>query len=211
MSPDPSTLGGRLSLRDRESLYPAQQKLFDHMIDTAIPRAESAGFRARTDLGQLIGPFNPALLNPATGSAFLELQFTEQRYTSLSERVRQVVILTVGAVWRAPYELYAHSAVARQAGLSDDAIHALANGELPHDLSGPEAVAYRVARALTVEHRIDEALYRDAEGVFGSAGVMDIAELAGIYHTVCAILNAFAIPAPDDRLTGDSAQFETHK
>ncbi|WP_343600035.1 carboxymuconolactone decarboxylase family protein [Mycobacterium sp.] len=160
------------------------------MLDTVIPWAESAGFQVCNDAGQLIGPFNPALLNPAIGWAFLELQFTEEQHTSLSERMRQIVILTVGAIWRAPCELYAHSAVARQAGLSDDTVDALANGELADDLTEPEAVAHRVARALTVEHRIDEALYRDAEGPFGSAGVMDIVVLAGIYHTVGAILNA---------------------
>jgi hypothetical protein len=35
----------------------------------------------------------------------------------------------VGAVWRAPYELYAHSAVARSAGLPDLVVRALAAGE----------------------------------------------------------------------------------
>jgi hypothetical protein len=107
MSTHPATLGGRLPLLDRESLAPAQKKLFDQMMDNVVPRADSAGFVARTDAGQLIGPFNPALLNPAIGSAFLELQFTEETHTSLSQRTRQVVILTVGAVWQAPCELYA--------------------------------------------------------------------------------------------------------
>lgn len=196
MSDDPTTLGGRLRLFARDSLAPARRKLFDQMMDEVIPWADSAGFLARTDDGEFIGPFNPALLNPATGTAFLELQFTEETHTSLSQRTRQVIILTVGAVWQAPYELYAHSAVARQAGLSDDAVRTLASGGLPDDLSRQEAVAHRVARALSVEHHLDDALYREAEDLFGPAGVMDIVTLAGIYHTVCAILNTFAIPAP---------------
>lgn len=198
MSADPSTLGGRLPLLDPQSLAPKQRKLFDQMMDTWIPWAEAAGFRARTDAGQLIGPFNPILLNPAIGSSFLEFQLTEERHTSLSPRTRQVIILTVGGVWQAPYELYAHSAVARQAGLSDDAVHTLAEGALPLDLSDHEAVAHRVARTLSVEHRLDEALYHEAERHFGPEGVADIAVLTGSYHTVCAMLNAFAIPAPSD-------------
>lgn len=43
----------------------------------------------------------------------------EDKHTSLDARVRQVVILAVGAVWKADYQLYAHAAVARKAGLSD--------------------------------------------------------------------------------------------
>lgn len=192
---DPAALGGRLPLVHRQSLAPAQKKLYDHMADNVVPWADSAGFRARTDDGRLIGPFNPALLNPAIGSAFLELQSVEESRTSLSQRARQVVILTVGAVWRSPYELYAHSAVGWQAGLSDDAVRALADGSLPEDLSEREAVAHRIARALSVEHRVDDALYRQAEALFGTEGVVDIVMLVGIYHTVCAILNAFAVPA----------------
>lgn len=195
MSTDPAPLGGRLPLLDRESLALEQKKLFDQMADKVVPWADSMGFVARTDGGQFIGPFNPALLNPDIGSAFLELQFTEENRTSLSQRIRQVVILTVGAVWQAPYELYAHSAVGRHAGLSDDAVHTLAAGGLPRDVTEEEAVAHRVARALSLEHRIDDALYADAEALFGAEGVIDIVVLVGIYHTVCAILNAFAIPA----------------
>lgn len=141
-------------------------------------------------------PFNPALLNPATGSSFLQLQFSEEAHTSLSQRTRQVVILTVGAVWQAPYELYAHSAVGRRAGLADDAVRTLAAGGLPEQLSDDEVVAHRVARALSVEHHVEDALYREAENRFGPTGVADIVMLTGIYHTVCAILNVFAIPAP---------------
>ena len=188
MSTDPATLGGRLPLLDRESLAPAQKELFDQMMDNVVPRADSSGFVARTDAGgQLIGPFNPALLNPAIGSAFLELQFTEETHTSLSQRTRQVVILTVGAVWQAPYELYAHSAVGRRAGLSDDAVRTLAAGGLPQDLTEQEVVAHRVARALSVEHRVDDTLFREAEALFGASssylrllvGSVDVSGLCG--------------------------------
>ncbi len=196
MSVDDGGLGGRLRLYDREGLDPGQRELFDGLTKVAVPWAESAKFRARTDTGRLIGPFNPALLTPAISSAFVEFAVTEQTNTSLSKRCREVIILSVGAVWRAPYELYAHCAVALQAGLPDKAVRTLADGGLPDDLTKDEAVAHLVARALSVEHRLDDALYREAESTLGSEGVMDAAVLTGIYHTVCAVLNAFEIPAP---------------
>ncbi len=188
--------GGRLRLYDREALDPAQRELFDWLMNVAVPWAQAAKFRARTDTGRLIGPFNPALLTPAISSALLELAVTEQKNTSLSKRCREVIILTVGAVWRAPYELYAHCAVALQAGLPGNAVRTLADGGLPDDLTEDETVAHRVARALSVERRLDDALYRESEATLGPAGVMEAVVLTGIYHTVCAILNAFEIPAP---------------
>ncbi len=196
MSVDHSALGGRLPLYDRESLDPAQKELFDWLMNAAVPWAADADFQACTETGRLIGPFNAALLTPAISSAFIALAVAEQKNTSLGKRSREVIILTVGAVWQAPYELYARCAVARHVGLSDDAVRTLADGELPKDLTDAETVAHRVARALSLEHHLDEALYREAEALLGPDGVMETVVLTGIYHTVCAILNAFEIPAP---------------
>jgi 4-carboxymuconolactone decarboxylase len=114
----------------------------------------------------------------------------------LNERVRQVVILAVGAVWRADYELYAHSAAALKAGISDPAVKALANGEIPDDLSDDEKIAARVARELTTNHRVDDTLYRQAENAFGRKGLVDMAALIGAYHAVCTTLTLFEVPAP---------------
>ena len=107
-----------------------------------------------------------------------------------------MIILAIGAVWRSAYELYAHAAAARKAGLAEAAIQTLVAGGLPEDLSEVEKIAQRYARQLTVEHRVDEILYREAEQAFGRRGLMDIAHLAGAYYTVCALLNAFEVPAP---------------
>jgi 4-carboxymuconolactone decarboxylase len=115
----------------------------------------------------------------------------------LSKRVREVVILAVGAVWQADYELYAHLAVARKAGLSDQTSRTLVDGGLPDDLSEDEMIALRLTRQLSTSHRVDQSLYREAEKTFGAKGLIDIAFLIGIYHSVCATLTLFAIPAPE--------------
>lgn len=191
-------LGGRLPLYDGKALNAAPKELYDWLMDVAVPWAEDANFQASTEGGRLIGPFNAALLTPAISSAFIDLAIAEQKNTSLSKRNREVVILTVGAVWHAPYELYAHCAVARHVGLSDDAVRTLAEGGLPGDLTATETAVNRVARALSLEHRLDDALYREAEALLGADGVMETAILTGIYHMVCAVLNVFEIPAPEE-------------
>ena len=190
-------LGGRLPLADPAALTSAQRVLFDRITATAVPWAQRSGFAATTADGRLIGPFNPSLLGPEIAARFLKLQVAEEQYTSLDERMRQVVILTVGAVWRAPYELYAHSAVAHHSGLAESIVVELVAGGEPEALTDAEKTAHRVARALSASHHVDDDLYHQAEQTFGAAGVLEITVLTGIYHTVCAILNAFDIPAPD--------------
>jgi 4-carboxymuconolactone decarboxylase len=190
-------LGGRLPLADRATLDPAQQEIFDRMATRIVPWAKDAQFQSAAEDGRLIGPFNPALLNPAIAAPFLDLASAEQMHTSLDARVREVVILAVGAVWQADYELYAHVAVARKAGLSDETARVLAAGGQPHDLTYDEALALRLTQQLSTNHRVDESLYQAAENSFGTQGLIDIAFLVGIYHSVCAMLTMFAINAPE--------------
>ena len=197
MSADPAdALGGRLPLADPATLTGEQRALFDRMMARIVPWADEAGFQSTAADGRLIGPFNPALLNPAVTVSMLELSVAERTHTSLSDRVREVVILAVGAVWRADYEVYAHVALARTAGLSEQAARMIAAGEEPADLSEDEAIAQRLTTALSVTHRVDDAFYRQAEKAFGAHGLVDIAFLIGIYHAVCATLTLFSIPAP---------------
>jgi 4-carboxymuconolactone decarboxylase len=198
MSDHTDALGGRLPLADPTNLSDAQRQLFDSMTSTVVPWADNTGFHSTTDDGRLIGPFNPALLNPAMTSAAAELLLGEREHTSLSSRLREVVILAVGAVWQSDYELYAHSAAARHFGISDDAIRVLVSGGIPDDLSDAEKIAAELTRQLSARHRVDEALYLQAESHFGTKGLTDIAILIGIYHTVCTTLNLFEIPAPHE-------------
>ena len=189
-------LGGRLPLADPAALNPPQREIFDRMATKIVPWANDAQFQSTAEDGRLIGPFNPALLNPAIAAPFLDLQFAEQMHTSLSARVREVVILAVGAVWQADYELYAHLAVARKAGLPEGAARAVAAGRIADGLSYDELIALRLTQQLSTSHRVDESLYREAENSVGAKGLIDIAFLIGIYHSVCATLTMFAIPAP---------------
>ena len=190
-------LGGRLPLLDPHELTAAQKMLYGRLNTTMIPWAEGAHFQSKTEDGRLIGPFNPLLYSPDIATRFMDLHDGEEKYTSLNERVRQIVILAVGAAWKCEYELYAHRAAALKAGISEAAIRTLATGGLSGELNEDEKIAYRYAQRLTADHRVDTVLYGDAEQAFGKQGVVDITYLAGIYHIVCSLLNGFEVPAPD--------------
>ncbi len=117
MADDAERLGGRLPLFKPDALTAEQRRLHVDMTASWAQWADKAGFQARLPDGRWIGPFNPLLLSLVLSQAFLDLQCVEKNGTSLSERVRQVVILTVGAVWGCDYERYAHAAAAREARL----------------------------------------------------------------------------------------------
>jgi 4-carboxymuconolactone decarboxylase len=117
--------------------------------------------------------------------------------TSLSRRVHEVIVLTVGAAWRSDYELYAHSAVAKVAGLPDAVIRALASGQSPVFEAEEETIAHAFASQLVHKHRVDQDTYADAACAFGNKGLVDMVMLVGLYLTTGAIINAFEVPTPE--------------
>ena len=199
MSQTQRGLGGRLPLLKPDALSPAQKKTYDTVNTKMVPWAEKSGFKAKNNDGTLVGPFNGILLSPEITDAFLALQAAEQEHTTLTERVRQIVILTVGAVWQCDYERYAHKAVARKAGLPVEAIESLAEGTPAVDLTPGERLAQRFTRQITAERKVDDDLYAETEATFGARGIIDLLYLAGCYDTISSLLNTFRVPSPASR------------
>lgn len=192
----PDSLGGRLALLRPADLAADQRRLYDQLQATELPWAQRAGFEAQTADHELIGPFNAMLRSPAIATAMMGTTSALSQHSTLSEPVRQVIILTVGAAWQAAYELYAHTAVARQAGLPEAAIQALVAGQPPQGLPAAETLAYELTHQLATTHQVAPDLYERARAAFGEQGVVDLVVLAGQYMLVSSLLNTFAVPAP---------------
>ncbi len=164
-----------------------------------IPLSEPNALTARR-----LSLYNVISESPELGGAFLKFQNAERDMTSLPERARQIVILTVGSVWKAPYELYAHAAVARTAGLPEDVIEELAKGEAATGLPKDEQLAQQFTRQLALERTVSQELFNRAKDAFGVRGLVDMVFLARCYETVCSLLNTFAVPAPGNELASGS-------
>ncbi len=197
MNPQDEKLGGRIPLVKPDELTSAQRPLYDSINASQVPWAEKAGFVAKTQYGSLVGPFNVSLQSPAIASAFAALQSAEAANTTLNERTRQVVILTVGSIWKSQYELYAHKAVARKAGIPEAAIEAVATGGLADVLTEEEQTAQAFTLAITRDHQASNEIFDRAKETFGVRGIVDILFLAGCYDVVCSLLNAFQVPVPE--------------
>ena len=193
---DAANPGGRLPLLSPDRLDVDARRLYDRLVDGRLKL--NSLFINRLHTGELIGPFNACLYAPGIAAGFLEFHEAEERATQLSARVREVVILSVGAVWASAYEIYAHRAVAEKTGLPAHVAAAVAAGEQCDELSVQEQVAQRFTLELTGERAVNDDLYAEAEQAFGRQGLVALAFLAAAYGATCTMLNAFAVPAPSD-------------
>ena len=130
-----NALGGRLPLLTPDRLTARQRTLYDTFAPAKRAEAAKGGYVATTQDGGLIGPFNSYLFIPDIADGYNAWIEAQHAHLPFPPEVREAVILTIGAAWNAPFELYAHRAVAGTIGMPAETIEALARGEPPTELS----------------------------------------------------------------------------
>jgi 4-carboxymuconolactone decarboxylase len=166
-------------------------------IRAVVERGLTA-FTSVDDNGALIGPFPAFLRHPKFGGPLFgwsEALFTD---SALTPRVREVVILTIGARLNAAYELYSHARVAQAAGLPDTTVADLVAGHRPADLPREELVAHDVATALYRGGPLPGTTYTEALALFGKDGLAELVNLTAHYVAISMLLNAYDVPVPAD-------------
>lgn len=148
--------------------------------------------------GALVGPFNAWLHAPEVGLGLSSLGATLRFGTSIERRLTEVAIITVGARWKAEFEFWAHARMARQHGVADAVIEAIAAGQVPLFDRRDEETVHAVAAQLVGSGRIEPATYQAAEELLGRRGLVELVTLCGYYCLVSLTLNAFEVPLPPD-------------
>lgn len=178
----------RLPLPNRDALDPAAQEVWDSI--TATRGAIVA------DEGHLIGPFNAWVHAPGIGGRLADLGAALRFESSIERRLLEVAIITVGARWKAEFEWWAHSRMAREHGVSDAVIDAIARGDTPPFAHDDERVVYGIASQLSTTGTLDEATFAAGRDLLGDAGMVELVSLCGYYVLVSFTLNAFAVGLP---------------
>lgn len=185
----------RLPLIPPHRLTPEQASLYADM--KAGINDHLTAFRSEDADGALVGPWSAWLHEPAIGGAIWNLAKLITVNATVSEAARQIVILAVGGHFNAAYEIYAHTAIAKSRGVTDERLASLAAGSRPADLNTEEACAFDLAWALLRGGVLPEPCYARSVAVFGQHGTNELIYLAGVYCLVSMTLNGFNVPAPE--------------
>ena len=146
--------------------------------------------------GGLAGPFNAWVHRSDLGLVLQSLGERLRFHGTLPGAAREVAILTVGAMWMAEYEWWAHSAIGRREGVSDETIDSIHRGERPLLPDPLEQAVYDFTSALLETGRVDPAPYDAARAQLGDGGLVELVTLVGYYTLVSFTLNAFEVPLP---------------
>ncbi len=111
--------------------------------------------------------------------------------SSLSPRLSELAIMLMGKFWRAELEWRIHKAPALEAGLGEDILDAIRDGEEPPFANRDEKAVYAFITQLQANRSVDDAAYAEAVAVLGEDGVVDLVGIFGYYSLISATILAF--------------------
>jgi len=181
----------RLSAVTAENATPDQARVLDGILST---RGDAMDLIDPN--GALVGPFNAMAMSPNIGRRASAMGAAVRFNEDLDRRLLEIAIITTGAHWRANFEWYAHSAMAREAGVSDDVIDAIAAGTPPPFTRDDEATVHAFAAELIGTGRVSQATYDAARDLLGEPQLVDLVSTIGYYSYISLTLNAFDVQLP---------------
>src|ERR1700761_7141097 len=147
---------------------------------------EDAILKSRGD----ISPLYRILLNsPAVCAGWEQLLTAIRQKTSLSPRLRELVILRIAVLNRAEYEFTAHAPIALKAGMTEAELDALQMGDASL-LTDMDRLVLDYTDAMTTDIQVPDALFARVKTHFDPEGLVDLTATIAAYNMVSRFLAA---------------------
>jgi 4-carboxymuconolactone decarboxylase len=143
--------------------------------------------------GKVRGPYLCWLHSPELCERVEALGAYVRYDCSLSEKLRELSILITARFFDAQHSWNAHAEKAIAAGISRDAVMAMAEHRKPVFAQRDEQVFYEFCQQLLTHHFVDRETYAEAEEIFGRQGLVDTIGCLGNFSMLAFCLNAFEV------------------
>ncbi len=180
---------GRAPWPRPEELDAAQRAYYD-----AVAGSPRRGHEVMDDQGRLLGPFNARLLDPPVGNAIQAVGAALRFGSTLTDRERELVILSVARAERSGHEWRTHAEVALRAGVTEGELACIGAPD-PHWTADPGEVAcLELAAELLETSDVTDATFDRTAAVLGLSKVFDVVSLVGHYRDTALALRVWRVP-----------------
>ena len=146
--------------------------------------------------GGVRGPFGVLLRSPELADRVQKVGEYIRFQSTIPAALNEMAILITGRFWGAQYEFWAHSRLARTAGLPDPIIDAIAENRRPSAMTDDQRIVYDFCTELFRDKTVSDATFKAAVERFGEQGVIDLIAASGYYSIVSMVLNVDRYPLP---------------
>ena len=160
-------------------------------LDNLPPRlAAEAKKRIAPDRGNV---WKMIMWSPGMAEPFIDFNDAVRYKISLPDPLRELIILRVGHLCDAPYEIHHHTRISRELGMSEALIAAPKAGASAPGLDATERLALSLTDDLVKDRRASDANMAAAIKTFGESGLNEIIMLVGCYVLACMLLRTWGV------------------
>ena len=154
--------------------------------------------RVTADSGNMIagGPGSVMINSPDMRERANNLVKYFREVSDLPQKIQELVMVLTARHMDCRYIWFAHSARARQHGLSDEFVDALRDNKPLPELPADEDAVVKYATELFTDHRVSQATFDRVLDLFGAQRLTEITTMMGYYTLLAFNANAFEIDLP---------------
>ena len=138
-------------------------------------------------------PFSVLLHQPEAATRVAQLGSYVRFESSLTDQIREIIILTTAREMNSVYEFTHHVHIAKDFGVSDEIIETIRMGTTPKGLTEEEAVFVNFTQELFRSGKVSDELYQSLENLVGKEGVVDVGLTTTYYRLLASLMNIFEV------------------
>lgn len=147
--------------------------------------------------GGVEGPFIPLVYIPEVLDKFQALGEHCRFHTSVPPKLRELAIIITARHVSAQLEFHVHAMEAREFGLAEPVIQAIAQNKQPEFHDQDERIVYEFCSSLHANGQVPEDVFAQAEKAFGQAMLIELITTCGYYGTLGLSMNVSHAPTPN--------------
>jgi 4-carboxymuconolactone decarboxylase len=173
----------RIPLATREQVAENEKPAYDAFMQSRANRPN-------------IGPYTLLLHMPEMAQRLEALRTHLRDEASLSQKLQELVMISVAREMGCGFIWYAHAAAARKAGIRDDVVDNIRERRSLTDLAPDEQTVVDFTRELLQTRKVSRATFDAATARFGQRGTMTLTNLIACYAVLAYNMNTYELEAP---------------
>lgn len=166
----------------------------DQIADGEKPAYDA--FMASREGRPNIGPYSLLLHMPEMARRLEALRLHLRDEASLSQKLQELVMISVAREMGCAFIWYAHAAAARRAGVRDDVVDGIRERRALANLDPDEQAVVDFTRELLQHRKVSRLTFEAATARLGQRGTMTLTNLIACYAVLAYNMNAYELRAP---------------
>lgn len=148
--------------------------------------------------GSVLHLYRMLMHSDSVASGWLDYLSAIRHETTLDDAIRELVIMRVAYLNRAPYEADQHRPIARRAGLSERQLEAIGHDAFSAEsFSDRERAVLAYTDAMTRDIQVEPSIFDALRAHFDDRGLVELTATVAAYNMVSRFLEALQVRSDD--------------